>query len=138
MSDHDVQTSIRGERTLSRGFVAQYAAEATQQIEGVGGLDTGVIVSLKEAFGGEHEGQGVRVSFRSEDSDQVSITIYPIIEFGYVMPEVAWQIQEQVKRDVEKYTGLSVDTVNVHVMGVVDQRNGLSDRRMDLQMIDNR
>ena len=78
------------------------------------------------------------MSFRSEDSDQVSITIYPIIEFGYVMPEVAWQIQEQVKRDVEKYTGLSVDTVNVHVMGVVDQRNGLSDRRMDLQMIDNR
>ena len=36
-----------------------------------------------------------------------------------IIPEVAWSIQERVKEDVEKYTGLVVESVNVHVCGVV-------------------
>jgi uncharacterized alkaline shock family protein YloU len=33
---------------------------------------------------------------------------------------VAWLIQEKVKGDVEKFTGLNVDTVDVYVCGVSD------------------
>ena len=86
--------------------------------EGVDSLDRGLIVSLKESIGVSHEGKGVKVSFRRDRSDAVSITVYPIIEFGYVMPDVAWSIQEHVKEEVELYTGLNVEAVDVHVMGV--------------------
>jgi len=41
------------------------------------------------------------------DIEFVTVTIYPICEFGYVLPEVAWNIQEKVKEDVERYTVLS-------------------------------
>jgi uncharacterized alkaline shock family protein YloU len=39
------------------------------------------------------------------------------------MPEVAWSVQERVKRDVERYTGLNVDAVNVHVMRVIESED---------------
>ncbi len=118
MAEETSRYSIKGERTMSQGFVAQYAAEAALATEGVYSLDPGTIVTIKESIGVNHEGKGVRVSFRSDSSDAVAITVYPIIEFSYVMPDVAWSIQEHVKEDVELYTGLNVEAVNVHVMGV--------------------
>lgn len=114
-----LESSIKGERTMSRGFVAQYAAEAAMQASGVAALDTSAIVSLKEAIGADHEGKGVRVFFREEGEDSVTITVYPIVYFGNIIPEVAWSIQERVKADVEKYTGLAVEAVHVHVKGVI-------------------
>jgi uncharacterized alkaline shock family protein YloU len=119
MADSSYAASIRGERTMAKGFVAQYAAEAAMQAPGVAGLDASSLVSLKEAIGVEHEGKGVKVVFHDDSEEMVTITIFPIIYFGNIMPEVAWNIQERVKADVEKYTGLIVDAVNVHVKGVI-------------------
>lgn len=104
---------------MSRGFVAQYAAEAALQTPGVAGLDTSAAVTLKEAIGVEHEGKGVRVAYHEGGEEMVTITVYPIIYFGNIIPEVAWSLQERVKSDVEKFTGLVVEAVNVHVRGVI-------------------
>ncbi len=111
---------------MSRGFIAQYAAEAALATAGVASLDRSVVANIKEVIGLEHEGMGVRVSFRTEDVDDVIITVYPIIDFGHVLPEVAWSIQERVKRDVESYTGLNVDAVNVHVVDIICNDSELS------------
>ncbi|NCC48554.1 MAG: Asp23/Gls24 family envelope stress response protein, partial [Clostridia bacterium] len=54
----------------------------------------------------------------------VTVTVYPVVFYGQMIPEVAWQIQERVKADVEKYTGLTVEAVNVHVKGVVAREAG--------------
>ncbi len=123
--------SIKGDRSMSQGFIAQYAAEAALQIEGDDSVESGMLVNLKRAFGVEHEGHGVKVEFDSDDSEFVTITIYSICKFGYVLPEIAWNIQEKVKHDVEKYTGLVVEFVHVQVMGIVpnsqiDQQRELS------------
>ena len=104
---------------MAQGFVAQYAAEAAMQADGVDSLDASNLISLKEAFGVEHEGKGVKVVFHEGNDEAVTITVYPVVYFGSIIPEVAWAVQERVKADVEKYTGLSVEAVNVHVKGVV-------------------
>lgn len=123
MADYTENISIKGERSLSQGFIAQYAAEAALQVPGVAKLDTGVIVSLKEVLGGEHDGKGVKVSFSREDAGFVNIDVYPIMCYGYILPDVAWQVQEQIKEDVEMYTGLLVNEVNVQVMGIVQEED---------------
>lgn len=117
----DKNTSIKGERVMSRTFIAQYAAEATLQIDGVSGLDTGILVSLKEVISGEHEGKGVKVEFGPDNSEFVTITVYPLVYYGYILPELAWSIQEKVKADVERFTGMVVDAVNVEIMGVISR-----------------
>ena len=117
------QFSIKGERTMSQGFIAQYAAEAALHTPGVISLNTGIVSGLKEAIGLVPQGRGVRVNFRSGESDEVVITVYLDIEFGHVMPQVAWAVQERVKGDVERFTGLNVDAVNVHVIRVIDRQS---------------
>lgn len=88
------------------------------------GLEPGMIVSLKEALGGETDACGVRVNFLREDTEQVRLDIYPLVVYGYILPDVAWQIQEQVKDEVERYTGLLVNEVNVQVTGIVEEEHG--------------
>ena len=112
--------SIKGDRSMTQGFVAQYAAEAALRIDGVVSLVPSFAVALKEKAGVVHEGKGVRVIFDENDDNTVSITCYPVISYGKIIPEVAWLIQEKVKGDVEKFTGLNVDTVDVYVCGVSD------------------
>ena len=105
---------------MTQGFVAQYAAEAALQIDGVASLVPSFAVALKEKAGVVHEGKGVRVVFSEDNSDSVSITVYPVIFYGKIIPEVAWAIQEHVKEDVERFTGLSVESVDVYVTRVIE------------------
>ncbi|HOO61326.1 MAG TPA: Asp23/Gls24 family envelope stress response protein [Bacillota bacterium] len=119
MSENLVSESIKGERSMSQGFVAQYAAEAALRTEGVARLMASTPVAIKETLGFVHEGRGVRVVFHENEEGFVSITVFPVVYYGMIIPEVAWSIQERVKADVEKYTGLVVESVDVHVCGVI-------------------
>ena len=123
MNENTVTESIKGDRSMTQGFVAQYAAEAASQIDGVVELVPSFAVALKEKAGVVHEGKGIRVVFGQSQNDIASITVYPVVLYGKIIPEVAWSIQERVKTDVEKFTGLSVGTVDVYVCGVRKQED---------------
>lgn len=108
---------------MTQGFVAQYAAEAALQIDGVASLVPSFAVALKEKAGIVHEGKGIRVVFSEDNSESVSITVYPVIFYGKIIPEVAWAIQERVKEDVERFTGLNVDSVDVYVTRIIEKNS---------------
>ena len=116
-----IDESIKGERSMSQGFVAQYAAEAALQVDGVASLQMSLPASIKEKMGVVHEGKGIRVVFHETEDGFVSITVFPVVFYGMIIPEVAWSVQERVKNDVEMYTGLMVETVDVHVCGIVQK-----------------
>jgi uncharacterized alkaline shock family protein YloU len=44
--------------------------------------------------------------------------LYLIVRYGTRIPDVAWSVQENVKKAIESMTGLKVVKVNVHVQGV--------------------
>ncbi|GEM_PF-474748 len=121
MNSNSGSESIKGDRSMTQGFVAQYAAEAALHIDGVVSLVPSFAVALKEKAGVIHEGKGVRVVFDEKDNNTVSVTVYPVIEYGKIIPEVAWNVQEKIKSDVENFTGLKVDSVDVYVCGVVEK-----------------
>ena len=118
MEDNTNIESIKGDRSMTQGFVAQYASEAALQINGVLSLVPSFAVALKEKAGVVHEGKGVRVVFGDAAEGTVSITVYPIVKYGMIIPEIAWMIQEKVKKDVERFTGRTVESVDVYVCGV--------------------
>ena len=119
MVENGSPESIKGDRSMSQGFVAQYAAEAALQIDGVASLAPSFGVALKEIAGVVHEGKGVKVVFYAIYDGFVAITVCPVVYYGKIIPAVAWSIQEKVKADVERFTGLVVESVDVHVCGVV-------------------
>ena len=53
-----------------------------------------------------------------KNENKVKIDVNIIVEYGTRIPDVAFEIQNIVKKAVENMTGLGVEEVNVHVQGV--------------------
>lgn len=104
-----------GEVKISDDVVGTIASIAASEIAGVNGLNGGIAGDLAEMFGKKSLTKGVKVNVE-ERSVQIDLNI--IVDFGIKIPEVSWQIQENVKNAVEMMTGLKVKEVNVHVTGV--------------------
>ena len=66
--------------------------------------------------------RGVKVDIKESD---IKITVFIITEYGANIPMVANQVQENVKRSVEKMTGISNVEVNVNVQGVSSPPKGM-------------
>ncbi len=112
--------NIAGERSISKAFIARYAAEAALRSEGVAGLEYTSVAALKERLGVSHDGRGVEVHFSNSGENLVCISVFPLVYYGFAIPEVAFSIQENVKSDLEKYTDLLVESVDVHVRDIIE------------------
>ena len=84
-------------------------------------------VELNEEIKTENEGikisddvvaviAGVIKADINENNAKIDVNI--IVEYGSRIPDVAFEIQNRVKKAVESMTGLKVEEVNVHVQGV--------------------
>ena len=71
--------------------------------------------TLADVFRKNNEGRGVRILTKG---DRVFIDIYVVFRYGLSIEAVAESLRSTIKYGVEKFTGMIVDTVNVHVMGV--------------------
>jgi len=60
--------------------------------------------------------KGVKVEVGEEEA---AIDLFMIVNYGSRIPDVAWAVQENVKKAIENMTGLRVIKVNVHVQGVI-------------------
>ena len=48
----------------------------------------------------------------------IDIDVNIVVEYGVRIPDVAFEIQNRVKKSVETMTGLSVSSVNIHIQGI--------------------
>ena len=60
--------------------------------------------------------------FENVKECNTKIDVNIIVEYGSRIPDVAFEIQNRVKKSVENMTGLKVAEVNVHVQGVKTER----------------
>ncbi|MCC3143765.1 Asp23/Gls24 family envelope stress response protein [Halanaerobium sp. Z-7514] len=88
---------------------------AATEIEGVAGMSGGLVGGIADMLGRKNLSKGVKVEV---NDDEALIDVYVVIDYGKSIPDVAWQIQDNVKEAVEGMTGLNVKTINVHVQGV--------------------
>ena len=63
----------------------------------------------------EHVTRGVKVTIKE---NKVVVDLFVIVQFGVRISTVAENIIAKVKYNLEKFTGLEVVSVNVHVQGV--------------------
>ena len=59
--------------------------------------------------------KGIKVA---RDDDGATVDIFVVVEYGIKIPAVAWDIQENVKKEIEEMTDVPVKAVNIHVQGV--------------------
>ncbi len=106
---------------ISEEVLAVIAAAAALEVEGVGSLSANLGTDLAELFGGKKNlSKGIHIAVQ-EDSIRVELSL--LIRYGYTIVEVAKEVQNAVYNAIENTSGLSVECVNVHVCGVVFDRN---------------
>lgn len=104
-----------GEVKIVDDVVATIAGLAATEIEGVAGMSGGFVGGIAEMLGKKSLSKGVKVEIKEKIA---LIDLYIIVEYGTKIPDVAWEIQESVKRTIETMTGIEVNEVNIHVQGV--------------------
>jgi len=104
-----------GKVTFADDVIAIIAGLAATEIPGVAGMSGGIVGGIAEMLGKKNLTKGVKVEVGEKEA---AINLYIIVEYGAKIPEVAWNVQENVKKAVETMTGLQVVEVNIHVQGV--------------------
>ena len=101
---------------ISNDVVAVIAGVAVSEVRGVASMQGGFAGGIGEVLSGKKNlAKGIKVD--SEDG-KVKIDVNIIVEYGTRIPDVAFEIQNRVKKAIESMTGLKVTEVNVHVQGV--------------------
>jgi len=91
------------------------AGLATIEVEGIAGMSGGLAGGIAELLGKKNVSKGVKVEVGQKEA---AVDVSVIIQYGFKIPEVASNVQENIKRSIEIMTGLNVVEVNVHVHDV--------------------
>ncbi|MBE6020864.1 MAG: Asp23/Gls24 family envelope stress response protein [Firmicutes bacterium] len=105
--------------------IAVTAAMAAAKVDGVASLVGGITDNITKNILRMNVTKGVKVS--RGDEDVLIIDIFVNVYYGYRIPEVAWEIQEIVKKQVGEMTGEVTKAVNIHVQGVVIKESAAKD-----------
>ena len=101
---------------IADDVVAVIAGVAVSEVPGVAGMSGGFAGGITEVLSGKKNlAKGIKVDV-GEKETKIDVNI--IVEYGTRIPDVAFEIQNRVKKAVESMTGLKVIEVNVHVQGV--------------------
>ena len=112
--DAEMKMSDGGSITYADEVIAIISGIAANEIDGIAGMVTsggfGDIIGKNR-----NVTRGVKVEVGTEE---VSVDLYTIIEYGQPIQRVATEAQENVRKSIEAMTGLKVVRVDVHVQGV--------------------
>ena len=101
---------------ISDDVIAVCAASAALKTNGIAGLSgTLTEVITRNILGKEPLYKGVKVS---QNDEGCTIDLFVVVKYGVKIPAVAWDLQENVKKDIENMTMEKIKTVNVHIQGV--------------------
>lgn len=128
MTTHD-QGSIK----ISEDVVASIAAVATSETDGVSGLYSSFTNDIVSFLGKKTPTKGVKVTFHSDNT--VDIDICYLACFGSNICDVAKNVQENVKSAVESMTNLDIGNINIHVAGVIFNKEISKETNIESQEI---
>ena len=101
---------------ISEDVVSVIAGIAVSEVPGVVDTAGGFAGGISEVLSGKKKlSKGIKVEV-GEKETKIDVNI--IVEYGTRIPDVAFEIQNRVKKSVKEMTGLDVLEVNVHVQGV--------------------
>lgn len=104
-----------GEISISDDVIGIIASLTVTEIEGVYSMSGGFARGLANVLGSNDLSRGVKIE---KNNKNVKVELYLILEYEYSIPDLAWKIQDKVKRTIEAMTDLYVTEVNIHVQGV--------------------
>ena len=110
-------TEQYGEIVIAPRVLEKIIAIATAKVDGVHSLEN---KSVSDSLSKRALGRGVYL--RTQEDGQISVDIYLYLEYGVAVPKVAVAIQKAVKTAVYNMADITLDDVNIHVVGIVTEK----------------
>lgn len=92
---------------------------AAVQVDGVYQMRGSLASTINHWFGRANHGKGVELKV---DGDKLEADVYVYLNYGVAVPKVAMTMQESLREQLLYMTDLTLDQVNVHVVGVVPEK----------------
>lgn len=106
----------QGRTEISEEVISKIAGIAAMECFGVVGMASRKISDgIAELLRKENLTKGVQVKI---DEGKVVLDLFLIVAYGIKISEMAVNVQEKVKFNVENMTGMKVENVNIHIQGV--------------------
>ena len=102
-----------GTCVISEEVIATIASTAALEVEGV--VSMAVRPDIRSIITGSANSRYVKV-VGSESA--MTLDVYLCVDPGFRVPDVAEQVQQAVKSEVQAMTGRPVTRVNIHVTGI--------------------
>ena len=97
---------------ISEDVIAELARKT---IQGIPHIRTSSKLGSK--FGLGRKSGGIQVSVEHSQGC-IDIDTFVLVKYGQRIPDLAWDVQEKIKDNLERYTGYNVRAVNVNVQGI--------------------
>ena len=108
-------SQIEGDIHIENDVIAELAKKT---ILGIANIQLANI-GIASKFGiGRKTGDGVRVTKEEGKIPVVTVDTFILVKYGQRIPDVAWDVQEKIKTNIERYTGYMVKEVNVNVQDI--------------------
>lgn len=105
---------MRGEEVsidISPNVIVSIASKAALEVKGVHSLEPPSNVS----FWRRPQPHGIKVNI---SDNRVKLEVYIIAEEGFYLPEVGLNLQEHIKEEIERTTGMRVDRIDIYIQGI--------------------
>lgn len=126
--EKEIKLDKYGAVKIADDVVAIIAELAAKEVKGVYAMSGGIADSITEILGKKNPSKGVKVEVGEKEA---AIDLYIVVDYGVRIPDVAYQIQENVKKAVETMTGLSVVEVDIHIQGVNMEKEQKEEENID-------
>jgi len=102
-----------GQITYANEVISTIVSVATTEVEGISGIVGAT--SMTGIIGKGRTPRGVRVDMDGQD---VNVDVSVTVDYGMPIQKVGRNAQENVRKSIESMTGLHVEKVDLHVVGV--------------------
>ncbi|MDR1571867.1 MAG: Asp23/Gls24 family envelope stress response protein [Clostridiales Family XIII bacterium] len=117
-------TESLGAVSVSDEVIAACVREALAATDGVHDFFGGFSGALSQnILGKEPRSKGIRIS---REDEGLAVDVQVIVEYGVKIPEIAWNLQRNIKNEIEGMTDADVKSVNIAVQGVRRRQEGAS------------
>ncbi|MDR2162341.1 MAG: Asp23/Gls24 family envelope stress response protein [Clostridiales Family XIII bacterium] len=96
--------------------IVTYISSAVTDTQGVADLAGNISDTItKKILGNESKFKGIKID---GGENGYTVDIYIIVKYGERIPDVAWNVQKNVKASLDGVMDIAVENINIHVQGV--------------------
>jgi len=104
-----------GKVEIAPEVIEVIAGIAASEVEGVAQMRGNFASGVVEKLGKKLHNKGVKVELADEG---IKVDVYCVMNFGVSIPQVAQQIQDNIRQTLINMTALVAEEINIHVVGV--------------------